>query len=46
MVLQASRKSKSINKYYLLYDLLPGKPKRIEWDFLEVTATLSTSTSL
>ena len=46
MVLQAPGKPKSINKYYLLYGSSLGKHKRTKWDLLEVTAILSTSTSL
>ena len=30
MVLQALNKSKSIDKYHILYDLHPEKPKRME----------------
>ena len=46
MVFQALEKSKFIDKYYLLYNLSSRKSKRIEWDFLEITAILSISTSL
>jgi len=46
MVLQALGKPKSINKYYLLHNSPPEKPKRTEWGFLEIIATLSTSTNL
>jgi len=45
-VLQALKKSKSIDKYYLLHDLPLEKLKRTEWDFPEVIAILSTSTDL
>jgi len=46
IVFQALGKSKSIDKYYLLYDLSLRKSKRIKWDFLEITGILSISTSL